>query len=171
MNVITDIEDASIFIKKNWANNGKAPKIGVTGGSYGGYSTNIAMTMFAGAYSAGVSIVGMSSLVTFLENTGPYRRHLRTTEYGDPKTDLETLQKLSPVNYLERLQDPLLIVHGATDPRVPAGEAIQIYKAMSKKKLDGELILFGDEGHGIRKRKNRAMYIGHTINFFKKHLK
>ena len=169
--MITDIEDAAIFIKKNWAVNGVAPKIGVIGGSYGGYSTNMAMTMFAGAYSAGVTIVGMSSLVTFLENTGPYRRHLRTTEYGDPAKDLEALKKLSPVTYLDRIKDPLLIIHGATDPRVPAGEAIQIYDAMKKKNLDGELILFADEGHGIRKRKNRALYIGHTLDFFKKHLK
>ncbi|MBC86396.1 MAG: S9 family peptidase [Bdellovibrionaceae bacterium] len=171
LKVITDIEDASLYIKKHWAVNGLPPKIGVMGGSYGGYSTNVAMTMFAGAYSAGASIVGMSSLVTFLENTGPYRRHLRVTEYGDPEKDLEALKKLSPVTYLDRIQDPLLIVHGATDPRVPAGEAIQFYEAMEKKGLDGELVLFADEGHGIRKRKNRAIYIGRILEFFKKHLK
>jgi dipeptidyl aminopeptidase/acylaminoacyl peptidase len=109
--------------------------------------------------------------VTFLENTGPFRKHLRTTEYGDPEKDLDALIKLSPVTYLDKIEDPLLIVHGATDPRVPAGEAIQIYNAMKKKGLDGELILFPDEGHGVRKRKNSALYMGHTLNFFKKHLK
>lgn len=171
LNVITDIEDAAKYIKKNWAVNGKAPKVGVMGGSYGGYSTNVAMTMFAGAYDAGVSVVGMSSLVTFLENTGPYRRHLRTSEYGDPAKDMEALKKLSPVTYLDKIQDPLLVIHGATDPRVPAGEAIQIYNAMESKGLDGELILFPDEGHGVRKRKNRAIYMGHMLSFFKKHLK
>ncbi|MEM7645980.1 MAG: prolyl oligopeptidase family serine peptidase, partial [Pseudomonadota bacterium] len=171
LKVITDIEDASIFIRKNWAVNGVAPKIGVMGGSYGGYSTNVAMTMFAGAYDAGVSVVGMSSLVTFLENTGPYRRHLRTSEYGDPAKDMEALKKLSPVTYLDKIQDPLLVIHGATDPRVPAGEAIQIYNAMESKGLAGELILFPDEGHGVRKRKNRAVYFGHTLEFFKKHLR
>ena len=129
------------------------------GGSYGGYSTNVAMTLFAGAYDAGISIVGMSDLSTFLKNTGPFRRHLRVTEYGDPMKDKEALAKLSPVNYLDRLKDPLLVIHGATDPRVPAGEALQIYRAMEKKGLEGELILFADEGHGIRKRKNRAIYI------------
>jgi dipeptidyl aminopeptidase/acylaminoacyl peptidase len=170
LNVITDIEDASIYIKKNWAVNGISPKIGVMGGSYGGYSTNMAMTYFAGAYDAGVTVVGMSSLVTFLENTGPYRRHLRITEYGDPSKDLEALKKLSPVTYLDRIKAPILLIHGATDPRVPAGEAIQIYDAMKSKGLDGELILFADEGHGVKKRKNRAIYIGHTLSFFKKHL-
>lgn len=171
LDVITDIEDAALYIKKNWSRNGVVPKIGVKGGSYGGYSTNMAMTLFAGAYDAGVSVVGMSDLRTFLENTGPYRRHLRVSEYGDPDKDMEALTKLSPVTYLDRIQDPMLIVHGATDPRVPAGEAIQLYTAMEKKGLESELILFADEGHGVRKRKNQAIYIGHTLAFFKKHLK
>ena len=171
LNIITDIEDASRFIKKNWAFNGVAPKVGVMGGSYGGYTTNLAMTLFAGAYDAGVSIVGMSHLISFLENTGPYRRHLRITEYGDPVRDREALNKLSPMTYLDKIRDPLLIFHGATDPRVPAGESIQIYHKMKSKGLEGELILFPDEGHGIRKRKNKATYIARTLSFFKKHLR
>ena len=170
LDIITDIEDASKFIKKNWAVYGVEPKVGVMGVSYGGYSVNVAMTLFAGAYDAGVSIVGMSHLVTFLENTGPYRRHLRVTEYGDPVKDREALNKLSPMTYLDKIQDPILLIHGATDPRVPVGEAIQIYNKMKSKKLEGELIIFPDEGHGIRKRKNRAIYIANTLNFFKKHL-
>ena len=171
LNIITDIEDASRFIKKNWAVEGIQPKVGVMGASYGGYSTNVAMTLFAGAYDAGVSRVGMSHLVTFLENTGPYRRHLRMTEYGDPVKDRETLNKLSPMTYLDKIQDPLLVFHGATDSRVPVGEAIQIYNKMKSKGIEGELIIFPDEGHGIRKRKNRAIYIARTLNFFKKYLR
>ena len=170
LDIITDIEDASRFIKKNWAVGGVAPKVGVMGGSYGGYSTNVAMTLFAGAYDAGVSIVGMSHLVTFLENTGPYRRHLRVTEYGDPVKDLEALNKLSPMTYLDKIEDPLLVIHGATDPRVPVGEAVQIYNKVKSKGLEGELIIFPDEGHGVRKRKNKAIYIANTLSFFKKHL-
>ncbi|MEO8706379.1 MAG: prolyl oligopeptidase family serine peptidase [Kofleriaceae bacterium] len=84
LQVITDIEDYAKYIRANWGKAGKAPKIGVTGGSYGGYSTLMAMTYFAGAYDAGVSNVGISNLMTFLVNTAPYRRILRTSEYGDP---------------------------------------------------------------------------------------
>ena len=171
LDIITDIEDVSRFIKKNWAVRGVEPKVGVMGASYGGYSTNVAMTLFAGAYDAGVSVVGMSHLVTFLENTGPYRRHLRITEYGDPVKDREALNKLSPMTYLDKIQDPVLVIHGATDPRVPVGEAIQIYNKMKSKGLEGELIVFPDEGHGIRKRKNRAVYIANILGFFKKHLR
>ncbi|MEO0337055.1 MAG: prolyl oligopeptidase family serine peptidase, partial [Pseudomonadota bacterium] len=142
LQVITDIEDAAKYIKKKWSKWGQAPKVAVMGGSYGGYSTFMAMTKFAGAYDAGIAIVGMSSLLTFLENTAPYRRALRVTEYGDPKKDLKALQELSAMTYLDQIQAPMLIIHGATDPRVPAGEAIQVYRAMQAKKLEGELVLF-----------------------------
>src|SRR5204862_3339618 len=87
LQVIADIEDCARFIRSHWAANGRAPRIGITGGSYGGYSTLVGMTMFAGAYDAGVAVVGMSNLATFLEHTAPYRRALRITEYGDPGRD------------------------------------------------------------------------------------
>lgn len=103
-NVITDIEDASTWIKKNWAHNGVQPKVGVMGWSYGGYSTQMAMTRFAGAYNAGVALVGMSDLVSFLNNTAPYRRILRITEYGDPEKDKEALIKLSPITYVNQVK-------------------------------------------------------------------
>jgi dipeptidyl aminopeptidase/acylaminoacyl peptidase len=171
LNVITDIEDAALFIKKNWAVNGQAPQVGVMGYSYGGYSTLIAMTMFGGTYDAGVALVGMSNLYTFMQNTAPYRRILRKNEYGDPETEKDLLLKLSAVSYLDRIRDPLMIVQGAGDPRVPAGEAVQMYEAMKKKGISSELIIFADEGHGSAKRDNRVLEIGHMIKFFNAHLK
>jgi len=75
LDIITDIEDAGKYMRSRFARNGKVPKVAVIGGSYGGYSSLIAMTMFAGTYDAGVSIVGISNLLTFLQNTAPYRRH------------------------------------------------------------------------------------------------
>ncbi len=170
-NVITDIEDAAIWIKKNWARDGVVPKIGVTGGSYGGYSTLMAMTRFAGTYNAGVAVVGMSDLVTFLNNTAPYRRILRITEYGDPEKDKEALIKLSPTTYVNQVRDPLMIIQGANDPRVPVGEAIQIHETLQKKKIESQLIVFADEGHGSAKKENQILEFGHTIEFFKKNLK
>ena len=171
-NVITDIEDASIWIKNNWKTpQGVAPKIGVMGWSYGGYSTLMAMTRFAGAYDAGVALVGMSNLVTFLMNTAPYRRVLRISEYGDPVKDLEALKKLSPITYVDQVKSPLMIIQGANDPRVPAGEAIQIHETLQKKKINSELIIFADEGHGSSKKENQVLEIGHFVQFFTKHLK
>lgn len=170
-NVVTDIEDASIWIKKNWKNiNTQSPKIGVMGWSYGGYSTLMAMTRFSGAYDAGVALVGMSNLVSFLNNTAPYRRALRISEYGDPVKDKEALMKLSPVTYVNQVKAPLMIIQGANDPRVPVGEALQIHETLTQKKLGSELIVFADEGHGSSKKENQVLEIGHTIEFMKKHL-
>jgi dipeptidyl aminopeptidase/acylaminoacyl peptidase len=169
-NVIGDIEDASTWIKKKWSHGGVAPKVGIMGWSYGGYSTLLAMTRFAGSYNAGVGLVGMSDLVSFLNNTAPYRRILRITEYGDPEKDKEALIKLSPITYVSQVKDPLMIIQGANDPRVPVGEAVQIHETLQKKKIASQLIVFADEGHGSSKKENQVLEIGHTIEFFKKNL-
>lgn len=171
LEVVSDIEDAATFIRKAWAKDGKAPRVGVMGGSYGGYSTMVAMTKFAGSYDVGVSIVGISSLLTFLENTAPYRRILRTSEYGDPDKDRAALIELSPTTHVDKVQGPMMIIHGATDPRVPAGEAIQMFEKIEKKGIPTELVIFPDEGHGARKRSNRVLMFGYTLEFFDKHLK
>lgn len=169
--VISDIEDASVWIKKNWPNrDGTTPKVGVMGWSYGGYSTFMAMTKFAGSYEAGVALVGMSNLVSFLNNTAPYRRILRISEYGDPVKDKESLLRLSPSTYVDQVKAPLMIIQGANDPRVPVGEALQIHEIMNRKKIPSSLIIFADEGHGSAKKENQVLEIGHTIEFFKKHL-
>jgi dipeptidyl aminopeptidase/acylaminoacyl peptidase len=130
----------------------------------------MAMTMFAGAYDAGVDIVGMSDLRTFLKNTAPYRRLLRITEYGDPERDAEALAKLSPMTYVEKVRAPLLIEQGASDPRVPAGEAVQMHDALRRRNIECELSLYPDEGHGARKRENLVLMLGHAIEFFQRHL-
>lgn len=171
LDVIGDIEDASRFVKKQYARNGKAPKVGVTGGSYGGYATLIAMTMFAGSYDAGASVVGMSNLESFLRNTAAYRRSLRTSEYGDPERDADALRKLSPVTYVDRVKDPLLILQGVNDPRVPVGEAIQMQELLAKRGIEAPLILFAEEGHGAGRRSAAVLQIGHILKFFDEHLK
>ncbi len=168
--VITDIEDAAKYIRSAWAKDGKAPKVGVMGGSYGGYSTLMAMTYFAGAYDAGVQIVGISNLTTFLTNTAAYRRKLRTSEYGDPVKDKDALATLSPITHISKLSAPLLSIQGVNDPRVPVGEAIQIFRAAESRNIPGGLILFPDEGHGTAKRENKVAQLGHTIAFFQKYL-
>ena len=169
--VLTDIEDAATWARSAFAMNGKAPKIGVMGGSYGGYSALMAMTKFAGAYDAGVSIVGISSLVTFLQNTAPYRRILRSSEYGDLDKDAAALVELSATTYIDKLKAPLLIIQGASDPRVPVGEAIQMYDAATKKGIPTGLVIFADEGHVARRRDNRVLQTGHSILWFDKYLK
>jgi dipeptidyl aminopeptidase/acylaminoacyl peptidase len=170
LEVITDIEDCALYIRKAWQANGKVPKIGIMGWSYGGYSALIGMTKFAGSYDAGVSLVGMSNLLSFLQNTAPARRQLRITEYGDPQRDRDALIALSPITYIDRLKAPLLIIQGANDPRVPVGEAVQMQAALEQRQIPSQLIIFADEGHGSGKRSNQVLEIGHAINFLRKHL-
>jgi dipeptidyl aminopeptidase/acylaminoacyl peptidase len=124
------------------------------------------MTMFAGAYDAGASVVGISNLLTFLQNTAPYRRALRVTEYGDPEKDRDALTKLSPITYVDRVKAPLLVIQGANDPRVPVSEGIQIHDALEARKIESRLIILPDEGHGSQKRDNRVLELGHVIQFF-----
>jgi dipeptidyl aminopeptidase/acylaminoacyl peptidase len=128
------------------------------------------MTMFAGAYDAGVEVVGISNLVTFLENTAPYRRPLRISEYGDPVKDRDALMALSPTTHVDKIKAPLLLIQGATDPRVPVGEAVQMFDVMQKKKLGAQMIVFPDEGHGVQKRENAVLMLGHALSFFETHL-
>jgi dipeptidyl aminopeptidase/acylaminoacyl peptidase len=170
LDVITDIEDCAKFIRASWGANGKAPKIGVTGGSYGGYATLMAMTYFAGAYDAGVQSVGIANMVSFLTNTAAYRRQLRASEYGDPVKDKDALVKLSPITHAAKIKAPLLSIQGVNDPRVPVGEALQIYREADRRRIPGGLILMPDEGHQIQKRSNQVLSVGHTIAFFEKHL-
>lgn len=170
LEVITDIEDAGRYWREKGARGGKAPKVGITGGSYGGYSTLIGMTMFAGTYDAGAAVVAISSLETFLRNTAPYRRLLRSTEYGDPEKDTEALRKLSPMTYLDQVKAPLLVIQGVDDPRAPAGEAIQIHEALAARGIASELILLEGEGHGSAHRASQVMEYGHVLRFLEQHL-
>ncbi len=171
LKVITDIDDCGKWVRAHWGRNGKSPRVGIMGGSYGGYSTLVGMTMFAGTYDAGASVVGMGNLVTMLRNTSPYRRILRTTEYGDPDRDTETLLKLSPITYIDRVKAPLLLIQGLNDPRVPAGEAVQMQEALEKKGVASQLILIPEEGHGSARRSNQVIQIGHVLRFLEENLK
>jgi dipeptidyl aminopeptidase/acylaminoacyl peptidase len=170
LNVITDIEDCAKHIRANWGEGGKAPKVGVMGWSYGGYATLVAMTMFAGAYDAGAEGVGFGNIVTFLQNTAPYRRALRTSEYGDPDRDREVLLKLSPISHIDRIKAPLLLIQGANDPRVPVGEAVQMHDALQAKRIASKLVIFPDDGHGPSKRENLALSLGYMVQFFQQQL-
>ncbi len=171
LDVIGDIRDAGLYVKQRFARNGKAPRVGISGGSYGGYAALIGMTMFAGTFDAGVSSVGIANFETFLRNTAPYRRALRISEYGDPVRDADALRKLSPVTYIDRVKDPIMIIQGVNDPRVPVGEAVQMHDALRRRGVDAPLLLFPEDGHGAARRSSAAQQIGHTVRFFDQHLK
>lgn len=127
----------------------------IVGTSYGGYSVMACLTEQPDLWAAGVEICGISNLVTFLENTGPWRRPLRESEYGYLDTDREFLEEISPVNNAHRIKAPLVVIQGANDPRVPLEEAEQIVAAARENGVEVLYLLYEDEGHGLSKLKNR----------------
>lgn len=135
------------------------------GGSYGGYMVLAGVTMQPDLWAAGVDIVGISSLVTFLENTSAYRRAYREREYGSLETDRDFLVTASPISYLDQLKAPLFVIHGANDPRVPLSEAEQIVAALAERGIRHELKVYADEGHGLAKRANRQDAYPAAIDF------
>jgi acetyl esterase/lipase len=140
------------------------------GGSYGGYMVLAGLAFQPGLWAAGVDIVGISSLVTFLENTSAYRRAYREREYGTLARHREFLRAASPLTRIDEVRAPLFIIHGANDPRVPLSEAQQIHAALTSRGQECELLVYGDEGHGLAKRGNRADAMPKALAFLARHL-
>jgi len=145
-------------------------RIAVMGGSYGGFMVLAALTEFPELWTAGVDIVGIANLVTFLENTGSYRRSLREPEYGSLERDREFLESISPIHKAEEIMAPLMVVHGKNDPRVPVGEAEQIVERVKSNGGTVEYLLYEDEGHGLAKLKNRLDAYPKITAFLDEHL-
>jgi dipeptidyl aminopeptidase/acylaminoacyl peptidase len=146
-------------------------KIGVMGGSYGGYMTMAALTEFPDLFAAGADLFGIVNFATFFAHSEPWMAAISTTEYGDPKTQKDLLDRLSPIHKVDRIKAPLIVLHGANDTNVPVVEAEQIIAALKKRGLPVEYVLFPDEGHGWRKTANRITSTVAITRFFVKHLK
>jgi dipeptidyl aminopeptidase/acylaminoacyl peptidase len=140
-------------------------RIVVYGGSYGGYMVLACLTLYPEMFAAGVDIVGISNFITFMENTADYRRKNRESEYGSLEKDQEFLQSISPLNRVDKITAPLMIIHGRNDPRVPVGEAEQMYRAVIERGGTAELLIYDDEGHGIAKLKNRLDVYPRIVKF------
>lgn len=132
-------------------------RVAVYGGSYGGYMSYATMIDYGDRLAAGISVVGISNFVTFLNNTSGYRRDLRRVEYGDERDQRmrEFLERISPLTNAAKIKKPMFIVQGANDPRVPASEAAQMLKAIRANGAEAWYMLAKDEGHGFQKQKNR----------------
>ena len=145
-------------------------RVAVMGGSYGGFMVLAALTEYPELWSAGVDIVGIANLVTFLENTGSYRRALREPEYGSLSRDREFLESISPIHKAGNIRKPLMVIHGKNDPRVPVGEAEQIVERVRENGGRVEYLLYEDEGHGLAKLKNRLDAYPKIAAFLDEHL-
>lgn len=146
-------------------------RIAVMGGSYGGYMTLAAITLYPDLWAAAVDTVGIANFESFLKNTSGYRRKLREVEYGSLERDLEYLRSISPLYRVDRIRTPLFVIQGKNDPRVPYTEAEQIVDALRKRNAPVEYRLFDDEGHGIAKLSNRLIVYPLVADFLDRHMK
>lgn len=147
-------------------------RIGVYGGSYGGYMVLASMTHYNDRLRAAVDVVGISNFVTFLQNTKSYRRDLRRAEYGDERNEdmYNFLQEISPNNNVKKITKPIFIVQGYNDPRVPVTESEQMRDEIKKNGGDVWYMVAMDEGHGFRKKFNRDYFTNAMSLFWETYL-
>ncbi len=149
---------------------GAKGRLGIMGGSYGGYVVMVAVTDYPDTFAAGANLFGIVNFETFFSQSTPWMGAISTGEYGDPKTQLQLLKDLSPIHKLDRVKTPLLVMHGANDTNVPVVEAEQVVAALKKRNVPVEYVLFPDEGHGWRKQVNRVRSTLELTRFFSAHL-
>ena len=149
-----------------------ASRIGVVGGSYGGYMVLASLMHYSDRIRAGIDVVGISHFGTFLKNTESYRRDLRRVEYGDERDPkmAETFERISPLNHANRITSKLFVAQGKNDPRVPYTEAEQIVKAVRGNGQPVWYLLYADEGHGFRKKSNTDYFGAASILFWEQNL-
>ena len=150
-------------------------RIGIMGGSYGGYATLAGVTFTPDTYAAAVDIVGPSNLVTLLETIPPYWESIRkifAARMGDPSVpaDKAQMERQSPLNHADKIKTPLLVVQGANDPRVNKREADQIVIALRDRGFPVEYLVAPDEGHGFARPVNNMAMFASAEKFLAKYL-
>ena len=168
MDSVADLAYATRWLGKQPDIDGE--RLVVYGGSYGGFMVLAAVTAYPDLWAAGVDVVGISNLVTFLENTSDYRRAHREAEYGSLARDREFLESIAPIRHVDHIVAPLFVVHGANDPRVPLSEAEQLVAALKARDVPVEFLVFDDEGHGVVKLKNKLVMYPAIVRFLDKYL-
>jgi dipeptidyl aminopeptidase/acylaminoacyl peptidase len=151
---------------------GADPKrIGIMGGSYGGYMVMAGLTEYPDLFAAGADLFGVVNFETFFKNTEPWMAAISTVEYGNPETEEELLRRLSPIYKVDKVTAPTIVLHGANDTNVPVVEAEQVVDSLKKRNIAVEYVLFPDEGHGWRKTPNRIKSAVAVTKWFEKYLK
>ena len=145
-------------------------RLGIMGGSYGGYMVMAGVTQYPDMFAAGANLFGIVNFESFFRETEPWMAAISTTEYGDPVTQAAMLKSLSPIHKLDRIRTPLFVLHGANDTNVPLVEAEQIVASLKARGVPVQYTLFPDEGHGWRKTVNRVRSTTEIAAFFARHL-
>ena len=167
-----DLQDevfAAKFLEATGYVNSK--KIGITGGSYGGFMTLMAMGRTPDVWAAGVELFGIINWMTMLQHSDPMLQEYEKSLLGDPVRDRTTYDASSPITYIHDVKAPLLVLQGNNDPRVPREEAEQVVELLKKDGKTVDAHYYANEGHGFEKRENQIDSIRRSVEWFDKYLK
>ncbi len=165
---LRDFEAAAQYLRSlSWVD---PDRIGVFGGSYGGFAALSCLSRLPEYWACGVSRFGMSNLVTLAQSVPPTWRAMMSTWIGDPETEFDFLMARSPITYADDITAPLLVIQGANDPRVVKRESDQIVASLRSRGVDVQYDVFDDEGHGFTKASNEAKANSRTAEFLIEHL-
>jgi dipeptidyl aminopeptidase/acylaminoacyl peptidase len=167
-----DVVEAKKYLQSTgWVDH---QKIGVMGGSYGGYMVLAALAFKPEEFAVGVDIFGVSNWVRTLQSIPPYWESFRKSLYkeiGDPATQLDMLKASSPLFHADKIRRPLIVLQGANDPRVIKPESDEIVEAVKKSGVPVEYVVFDNEGHGFTKKVNEIRANKAILEFLDKHLR
>jgi dipeptidyl aminopeptidase/acylaminoacyl peptidase len=146
-------------------------RVGIMGGSYGGYMVMAGLTRYPEMFAAGANLFGVVNFATFFAQTEPWMAAISMQEYGNPSSEAEMLKELSPIHAIDRVVAPTIVLHGANDTNVPLAEAEQVVRELERREVPVEFVLFPDEGHGFRKTPNRIRATVAIVRWFDTYLK
>lgn len=149
---LRDLERAALYLRGlSWVD---GARLGVFGGSFGGFATLSCLSRLPEYWTAGVDIVGPSNLATFVRSVPPHWRRMLKGWVGDAEEDAAMLAERSPITYVDQVRAPLLVIQGANDPRVAKAESDQMVERLRALGRTVEYRVFEDEGHGFTKPAN-----------------
>ncbi len=166
-----DITDGVEWLKKEGI--ADPDRIAIYGASYGGYATLAGITYTPELYACAVDYVGVSNMFTFMNTVPPYWEPFKKMMYemvGDPKADSLLLREASPVFFVDRIQCPLFIAQGATDPRVNKAESDQVVEALRARGVEVQYMVKDNEGHGFHNEENRFEFYDAMDAFLAQHI-
>lgn len=165
---LKDIEACNRYLRSlDWID---GDRIGVWGGSYGGFATLTAATRLPDLWACACDYCGVSNIITFLQSVPPHWRPVMKDWIGDVEEDREFLIERSPITYVEQIKAPLMVVQGAMDPRVVKAESDQMVERLRAMGREVEYLVFEDEGHGFTKRTNQLKGTAAMADFLIRHL-
>ena len=166
---LKDVETSARWVAAQpWADK---DRLVVYGGSYGGYTTLIALARWPDIWRAGVNLFGVANLKTFMATTSGLIRKIFIVEMGDPDKDAAFLESISPLAAVDKIVDPTFVYAGANDPRVPRSESDLIVKALRQRRIPSEYMVADNEGHSLARRETQIAFYSRAARFLETHLK